>query len=127
MRFFGTPYNGSMSYRETSRISRQDLNEQPPTTQHTTPQKTRGVPMEEDALLLEIQRLSFVEVELRLYLDGYPECQSALRNYRETVAKLKEATDEYEMKYGPLTATNTRGDYWLWVKGKWPWQTEEWR
>ena len=76
---------------------------------------------------MEIQRLSFVKTELELYLDGYPESQSALRYYREIVAKLKEITDEYEAQYGPLTASSTRGDSWLWARGKWPWQLDDWR
>ncbi len=128
MRFFGTPYHGEMSYREASRTPTREGNEQPYQPRcNPTPRKAGCQEMNEDALLLHIQRLAFVKVELELYLDGYPECQSALRYYREIVAKLKEATDEYEAKYGPLTATSTKGDTWLWVKGKWPWHMEEWR
>ena len=128
MRFFGTSQSCGMHYRDASRIPSRDAGEDmydPRTTQ--TPRVGDCTQMNEDALLLYIQRLDFVRVELELYLDGYPECQSALRYYREIVEKLKAATSEYENKYGPLTARNTRGDAWLWVKGKWPWQTEEWR
>ena len=127
MRFFGTPYHDGSLYRESSRLPRRE--DTAPITDNRT-QGTRGVrsnTVSEEALLLTISRLSFVKVELELYLDGYPECQNALRYYREIVAKLKEATDEYEAKFGPLTADATRADAWRWVQGKWPWQLEEGR
>lgn len=129
MRFFGTPCSGEMRYRDTSRAPSRETGEGVHDPSHMTqpPRASDCTHMNEDALLLYIQRLDFVRVELELYLDGYPECQSALRYYRDVVEKLREATAEYENKYGPLTAKNTRGDTWLWVKGKWPWQTEEWR
>ena len=126
MRFLGTPSYGRMTYRETSRIRGQEQPEQS-TRCNPMSQRSGASRFSDEVLLLEIQRLSFVETELRLYLDAYPECQSALRYYREIVAKLKGATDAYETKYGPLTATSTRGEPWLWTVGKWPWQTEEWR
>ena len=128
MRFFGTPYRDTMSYRDSSRLPEREGNIPTADRHPTAPQRQNQCDtMSEEALLLYIQRLDFVKVELQLYLDGYPECQNALRYYREVVANLKEATDEYEMKYGPITATGTRGDAWLWCKGKWPWQIDAWR
>ena len=128
MRFFSMPYRDSMSYRDTTRIPpRGESGPKIDSGYASERQSSRENGMSEDALLLYIQRLDFVRVELELYLDAYPESQSALRYYRETIAKLRGAREEYESKYAPLTASFARGDSWLWTRGKWPWQKEEWR
>ena len=85
----------------------------------------RGCPVNEDALMRKIQELSFVAVELELYLDAYPDSRSALENYRSITRELEGATQEYEQHFGPLLARNSRGDRWTWTMGKWPWHTDD--
>lgn len=78
-----------------------------------------------ERLLEKIDALSFVKVELELYLDAYPDCRAALTDYRETLKRLDEAVMQYEKKYGPLTArAGAMGDRWSWVTGPWPWHYE---
>lgn len=72
----------------------------------------------------KIRALGFVKVELELYLDTHPDCQTALDYYYRTLAELKRLTDEYQSTVGPLTAMGvTDTDRWTWVDGPWPWQT----
>lgn len=127
MRFFSTPYYRATPYRDASPVSAEGQMREQPSRCNPSPTRSRASQKGEEAMLLEIQRLSFVKTELELYLDAYPDCQSALRYYREIVAKLGVITEEYEAQYGPLTAASTRGETWNWARGKWPWQIEEWR
>ena len=76
------------------------------------------------ALMKKIQALDFAKVESELYLDGHPEAAPALEYYKELVGRLAALTEEYEAKYGPLTAGANLGENWEWTKGKWPWQYE---
>ena len=71
----------------------------------------------------QIRALSFVKVELELYLDTHPGCRTALDYYYKTVEELKRLTEQYENTVGPLTAMgNVSADQWHWVDGPWPWQ-----
>ncbi len=130
MRLFSTTPRTPIHYNEQpempSRTARTPMTGTP-TEQRGNCRGTRPNPTDENALLLLIQRLGFAKVELELYLDAYPECTSALQYYREVVDNLNMAMAQYQEKYGPLTADESRGDTWMWVKGKWPWQLDEWR
>ena len=75
-------------------------------------------------LAKKIQELSFVQKELELYLDTHPSCKTALDYYYQTVEALDSLTEEYEAKYGPITAP-TECDSWQWTNGPWPWQAEK--
>ena len=127
MRFFSTPYYRSTPYRDDVPAFADGQMRDQHSRANPSATRSRGAQRSEEALLLEIQRLSFVKTELELYLDAYPDSQNALRYYREIVAKLGVLTEEYEAQHGPLTASSTRGDTWDWARGKWPWQIEEWR
>ena len=78
------------------------------------------------SLLEQIRALSFVKVELELYLDTHPTCPTALDYYRRTVDALERLTEEYHNQYGPLVASgNLSTEKWNWVNGPWPWQNEK--
>ena len=87
----------------------------------------RAAAINEDALMRKIQELSFMTVELELYLDAYPDSSSALEAYRRTSAELASLTRQYEEHFGPLIARNAHADQWTWTMGKWPWHTDDWR
>ena len=89
--------------------------------------RERSSMMNEDALMHKLRELSFMAVELELYLDAYPECTDALQTYRRVTAELATLTRQYEERFGPLTARSSRGEQWTWTMGKWPWQIEEGR
>lgn len=71
----------------------------------------------------QIKALSFVKVELELYLDTHPDCRTAIDYYLRTVEALKRLTEEYENTEGPLTCAGVvNSDRWTWVDSPWPWQ-----
>lgn len=71
----------------------------------------------------EIQTLSFVLTDVNLYLDMYPESQEGLNYYHKYNKLYKEAVNEYEMKYGPVTPGGVKSDVeWTWIKEPWPWE-----
>lgn len=76
-------------------------------------------------LMKKIQALSFAKTETELYLDGHPATQSAITYYKELVVRLGALVEEYEAKYGPITASGSVGERWSWVEGAWPWQYGE--
>ena len=79
-----------------------------------------------ETLMRKIQMYAFVAHECALYLDGHPENKQALEKYSRAVEEMKSAVAQYESIYGPLTVDAAgKGDYWNWVKGKWPWQNQE--
>ena len=78
--------------------------------------------LDKSELMKKIQALSFAKVETELYLDAHPMAENAISYYKDTVKKLNGACEEYEAKYGPLTAASVIGDRWSWIDGAWPWQ-----
>lgn len=73
-------------------------------------------------LMKNIQALAFAKTETELYLDGHPEAMMALSYYKELVGRLESLVEEYEAKYGPITAKGTEAERWTWVDTPWPWQ-----
>ena len=73
-------------------------------------------------LMKKIQALSFAKTETELYLNAHPEAMSALSYYKELIARLDTLIEEYEAKYGPITARGASEDKWTWVDSPWPWQ-----
>ncbi|MGM9551915.1 MAG: spore coat protein CotJB [Clostridia bacterium] len=74
-------------------------------------------------LLYKVQAADFAAHDLMLYLDTHPCCQSALTLYHEKHREAKELRNEYESKYGPLTAgaSNERTP-WQWIENPWVWE-----
>lgn len=80
--------------------------------------------MTREELMRQIQALAFAKTETELFLDSHPGCQAALTYFYETVDALRALTEDYEGKYGPLTAAGVRGERWSWTDTPWPWQNE---
>ena len=81
---------------------------------------------EKRKLLRMVQMYDFALYETALYLDGHPNDKKALAYYKKTNALSKQARTAYESKYGPLTQPQTQNyESWQWVKGPWPWETED--
>ena len=78
---------------------------------------------EQNKLYMAIQQYSFVIYETALYLDTHPTCRQALEHYAQYSRKLREAAEEYEKKYGPLTIFGGDcAESWQWVSEPWPWE-----
>ena len=70
-----------------------------------------------------IRAYSFAVYETALYLDGHPDDKRALAYFTRYNDKLKEATNRYEKRYGPLTVYGAGGtDEWTWTATPWPWE-----
>lgn len=80
--------------------------------------------MNKAELFRRIQELAFVKCELELFLDTHPDCRASLDYYHRTVDEYDALVEEYEAKYGPLTAAANVGEKWNWVTGPWPWHLE---
>lgn len=74
-------------------------------------------------LMNMINQASFAMDDVLLYLDTHP-CDQAALNYYHYVTNLrKNAMAAYQASCGPLMAEHVdSGNYWTWVKGKWPWE-----
>lgn len=76
------------------------------------------------ALLRQIMEIGFTVVELNLFLDTHPNCEAALRDFREVSARYRQLTEDYQKQYAPLypySQYNAEG-YWRWTESPWPWE-----
>ncbi len=80
--------------------------------------------MNKAELYKKIMQLSFVKTELELFLDTHPDCRTSLDYYHRIVDEYNLLLEEYEGKFGPLTAAANVGEKWNWIKGPWPWHIE---
>ncbi len=78
---------------------------------------------EHENLKCRIKELSFVLVELNLYLDSHPHCAEALSHFKEVQKEYDALVCQYEEMGTPLTAGGNRGDKWDWVMTPWPWES----
>lgn len=79
--------------------------------------------MERDRLFKAIQMYDFALDELNLYLDTHPGCTEAVKYFRQYQMMADKCREEYEGKYGSLTAYSTNIDKgWDWVNAPWPWE-----
>lgn len=79
---------------------------------------------EKDYALLLVQVYDFCAHELTLYLDNYPNDATAIKLRDEYSKAAREAINQYETKYGPLSlASTTLGAVpWAWDTTVWPWE-----
>lgn len=80
--------------------------------------------MKRHEYLEKIQKLQFATLDLNLYLDNFPTCKEAIKDYEAISCELKRTIWDYEKEYGPLT--NYGSSYFqnpsAWVDGPWPWE-----
>lgn len=80
--------------------------------------------------MLEVQKVSFMMDDLRLYLDTHPEDQDALAVFRDIVKQRKQVLSEFAEQFYPLTADCMAELYekepssscYCWQKGAAPWE-----
>ena len=76
-------------------------------------------------MMKKIQEMSFAIVDLNLFLDTHPDCEQALELFKKLAASLKSLKADYQMKYGPIYATESSNQTpFSWVNDdiKWPWE-----
>lgn len=80
---------------------------------------------EREQLMCKLSGARFAAFEMQLFLDthaGNSEALKQMQKYQEQAAGLQE---EYERKYGPITADDIYGDSrYDWICAPWPWDTE---
>ena len=78
---------------------------------------------EREMLLRDVQAKSFLAHDLLLYLDTHPCCQSTLTLYHTKLKEAKALREEYESKYGPLSASAaSERTPWQWIQNPWVWE-----
>ncbi|WP_164914320.1 spore coat protein CotJB [Aminipila luticellarii] len=76
-------------------------------------------------LMRRVQMLSFVLVDVSLYLDTHPTDKAGLNFFNKYNTLYQSAKEEYEKNYGPLTIAGTNDtNSWSWIDEPWPWQRE---
>lgn len=71
-----------------------------------------------------LDAVEFALVETVLYLDAYPESNTAMEAYQSLLAERTRLAEQYERTVGPLTAYGNRNaKAWNWVESPWPWET----
>ena len=76
-------------------------------------------------LLKKVQEADFYALDLQLYLNTHPHCSRALSMYKNAVKKAKNARNEFESIYGPITAmAASDASPWQWIKSPWTWEKE---
>lgn len=77
------------------------------------------------AALLRVQQADFALTEANLYLDTHPRCMNGLAYFRRMRAERNRAVQDYEARFGPLTADAAKAEgAWDWTEKPWPWETE---
>lgn len=74
-------------------------------------------------LLKKLNAYAFAAYDWNLYLDTHPDEAQAIAMFKKMSDKANELKDEFQAKYGPLTAaTNTDENQWSWLNAPWPWE-----
>ncbi|MCR4943887.1 MAG: spore coat protein CotJB [Clostridium sp.] len=83
--------------------------------------------MDKDTLLNAIRKYLFYTLELNLYLDSFPNCSEAQKNFEIMSKKLNSLMNEYEEKYGQLQnfGLSCVSDSCSWTKDPWPWEQDK--
>ena len=80
---------------------------------------------ERDAMLRRLQAADFAMIDVGLYLDTHPDCQSGLEYFRRARAERDAALNAFEGSYGPMTMDASAAEgAWDWTDQPWPWEME---
>lgn len=79
---------------------------------------------EMEALLNKVREYEFALVDLNLYLDTHPEDTEKIKAYNQYLVMEKQAKNDFETKYGPLSLdSETLNSFpWAWEMYPWPWE-----
>lgn len=79
--------------------------------------------MSKEKMLQYVRETNFALIDAGLYLDTHP-CDDAAMDYFNKYQQMhKEAVEEYEKHYGPITINGVNTcDGWTWTEGPWPWE-----
>ena len=78
-----------------------------------------------EMLLKKISTAQFAALDTQLFLDTHPGDEESVEKMKKYRDMAKPLIKEYEQKYGPLTKNRNDANAWNWIKGPWPWESEE--
>ena len=73
-------------------------------------------------LLQKLTAQQFAAFDMQLYLDTHPWDEKALRMFNAYHTAVDEYRQEYELRYGPLSADTVTDGSWDWIADPWPWE-----
>ena len=77
---------------------------------------------ERQHLMKKLMAERFATIETAIFLDTHPQDKKALKAFKEYSENTRKLKDEYENKFGALTAENAATDNsWTWICDPWPW------
>ena len=81
---------------------------------------------EKEALLMSVQQYNFVLMDLKLYLDVFPDDKNVINLYKQSLKIFHDIKDDYEKKYGPLDSKSMYviDENWKWDNSPWPWEVK---
>ena len=75
-------------------------------------------------LMEQLRKLEFAIVDVALYLDAYPESESALAYYHKLIEERDCLYERINESCGPMTLYDNKSKtVWSWTDGPWPWHT----
>ena len=80
---------------------------------------------EREKALKCVQQLDFIRDDIGLFLNTHPDCEEAFRAFKYYTEAEREAREEYEKCYGPLSLAGVdRCGGYDWINHAWPWEVE---
>lgn len=80
---------------------------------------------EREMLLRRLSSMQFAAWEMHIFLDTHPNDRGAMESLRKYDQSAQALRQEFESKFGPLTARDIYGDTsFSWVNNPWPWERE---
>lgn len=84
-------------------------------------------PMNEQAeMLTYVDAYCFGAHDINLYLDTHPNDRAMIELYNQYRSEYKNALEQYEKRFGPITVDSeaTLSYPWDWNKSPWPWENK---
>ena len=79
--------------------------------------------MDRNEMMHQIMALEFTTIDLGQYLDTHPFDDNAIEYFMDYKKELMKLKEEYEEKFGPLTAGSRTTERWQWLDKPWPWES----
>ncbi len=76
---------------------------------------------DKEKLLKRLSAAQFAVWEMHLYLDTHPCDTVAIEAYNNYYKRYRELLEDYQSRYGDITAGREEQSSWQWVEAPWPW------